>query len=98
MEAAAHAPAGDPAETGADSAAADSAGKQKRSRRAVPTPADTIRFSLDLDRAEHQQMKLFAIEQGTQASVIGRILVEMLNADPQIADRVAARLNELRQP
>jgi hypothetical protein len=35
-------------------------------------------------------------EQGTQASVIGRILVEMLNADPQIAERVAVRLEELR--
>jgi hypothetical protein len=28
--------------------------------------------------------------------VIGRILVEMLNADPQIAERVAVRLEELR--
>lgn len=64
---------------------------------AIPTPEQTTRFSLDLDPDEHRQMMVFALDHGVRGSVVGRVLVEMLNSDQSIRDRVASRLEELRK-
>lgn len=64
---------------------------------AIPTPEKTTRFSLDLDPDEHRQMMVFALDHGVKGSVVGRLLVEMLNNDSTIRDRIATRLEELRQ-
>ena len=41
-------------------------------------------------------MKVFALDNWTQGSVVDRVLVEMLKSDPAIVVRVAARLEQLR--
>lgn len=59
-------------------------------------PRETTRFSLDLDRAKHKEFKMFAIGEETDASVIGRILVDLLLESESLKKHVRERLSEMR--
>jgi hypothetical protein len=59
-------------------------------------PRETTRFSLDLDRAKHKEFKKFAINEETDASVIGRILVDLLLESDSLKKHVTERLSEMR--
>lgn len=59
-------------------------------------PRETTRFSLDLDRAKHKEFKRFAIDAETDASVVGRILVDLLLEDESLQESVTARLAAMK--
>lgn len=60
-------------------------------------PRDTVRFSLDLDRSKHKGLKRFALDCETDASVIGRLLVDLLLENDEVAETVRARHEQLKQ-
>lgn len=59
-------------------------------------PKEKTRFSLDLDKAKHKEFKKFAIEHDTDASVIGRILVDLLLESESLKSHVSKRLEEMQ--
>lgn len=48
------------------------------------SPAKIVRFTLDLDTAQHSFLKLFSIENGTKSSVVMRTLLYHLETDPAL--------------
>jgi hypothetical protein len=59
-------------------------------------PKETTRFSLDLDKLKHKEFKMFAIENETDASVVGRILVDILLESDSLKTHVTKRLQEMK--
>jgi hypothetical protein len=58
-----------------------------------PRPEKPVRFTLDLDRAHHQFLKQFAVQAEVRgAAEVMRALLDELRDDPQLADRVRARV------
>jgi len=58
------------------------------SRELPPRPAKPIRFTLDLDRDDHQMLKRFAVSIEADASQVMRALLDQLRDDPDLARRV----------
>ena len=59
---------------------------------ARPRPEKPVRFTLDLDRARHQDLKRYALSIETDASRVVRALLDELAGDPGLAARVQARI------
>jgi hypothetical protein len=55
-----------------------------------------VRFTLDLPRRQHRFLKRFALDSEVEASVVLRGLLELLQNDPQIAQRLRPLLPEMR--
>jgi hypothetical protein len=72
----------------------DSSASQPPVPSAPPRPAKPVRFTLDLDERQHTDLKRFAIETGpgTGGSKVIRALLEELQDDPELAQRVRARI------
>lgn len=57
-------------------------------RRAAHPKRKVVRFTLDLDREQHQFLRLFALQNGVQASLVMRTLLYILETNLEIATRV----------
>lgn len=58
-----------------------------------PRPPKPIRFTLDLDRAQHRFLKMFALDADVGASQIMRALLDELRDNPTVAARVRAAVH-----
>jgi hypothetical protein len=54
-----------------------------------------VRFTLDLARAQHRFLKQFALDAESDASVILRVLLSLLEEDGVLKKRVLARIAEV---
>lgn len=71
---------------------------EERLPRRIPAPQDSVRMSLDLDRAVQRDLKQFALfEAEIDAAVVGRVLVEFLLARPELREQVKERIIELKR-
>ncbi len=72
------------------------------SRKRRPEPAEGLgrerpkRLTLDLSRAQHRFLKLFALESDAEMSQVMRVLLDLLQNDVSLASRVRARIEESR--
>jgi hypothetical protein len=58
-----------------------------------PRPEKPVRFTLDLDRERHRFLKGYAAEiEADGAAEVMRALLDELRDDPQLADKVRARI------
>jgi hypothetical protein len=78
-------------------------GQARAARASEPSPIDRrVRFTLDLERSQHRFLKQFALDAESDASVILRVLLSLLEEDGALTKRVLARIGELerdsRQP
>jgi hypothetical protein len=63
-----------------------------------PSPIDRrVRFTLDLERSQHRFLKQFALDAESDASVILRVLLSLLEEDGVLTKRVLARVGELER-
>jgi hypothetical protein len=56
-----------------------------------------VRFTLDLTRSQHRFLKQFALDAESDASVILRVLLSLLEEDGTLTKRVLARIAELER-
>jgi hypothetical protein len=56
-----------------------------------------VRFTLDLARSQHRFLKQFALDAESDASVILRMLLSLLEEDRVLTKRVLARIAELER-
>lgn len=63
---------------------------QVASRRATRSrvPRRVTRYTLDLEAEQHRFLRLFALQNGIQASLVMRALLYLLETDVNIANRV----------
>lgn len=61
-------------------------------RHAPKTRRKVTRFTLDLEREQHTFLRLFALQNGIQASLVMRTLLYILETDFEVAERV---INEI---
>ena len=54
-----------------------------------------VRFTLDLARSQHRFLKQFALDAESDASVILRVLLSLLEEDELLTKRVLARIAEV---
>jgi hypothetical protein len=54
-----------------------------------------VRFTLDLARSQHRFLKQFALDAESDASVILRVLLSLLEEDGVLKKRVLARIAEV---
>ena len=52
----------------------------------------TVRFTLDLDKEQHKQLKTFALENDVRAAVVVRALLRRLEEDDELRVKVQAEL------
>ena len=64
--------------------------------RRIRPPKETVRFTLDLKGETHRDLKLFSIQNSVDAAPVCRALIMLLMADPLLADRVLAIIDEER--
>lgn len=57
-----------------------------------PAAEKRVRFTLDLTRAQHRFLKLFAIDAETDASVVMRALLALLEQDSTVRERIHRQL------
>lgn len=55
-----------------------------------------VRFTVDMRRDQHRALKIFALDAGSDASVIVRTLLSLLEEDEALAQRVLDRLPKKR--
>lgn len=60
----------------------------------VPGQLRDKRFTVVIPNRQHRFIKRFAVDSNSDASTIARTLFAMLEADPDIADRVRSRIHE----
>jgi hypothetical protein len=53
-----------------------------------PRPPKPVRFTLDLSHSQHGFLKRFALEAEVDASKVMRVLLDQLQSDPELAQRV----------
>jgi hypothetical protein len=51
-----------------------------------------VRYTLDLSREQHRFLKYFAFDAGTNASVVMRALLALLQNDDRVARRVRSEV------
>jgi hypothetical protein len=57
-----------------------------------PSAERRIRLTLDLTREQHRFIRRFAVEAETDASSVLRMLLALLEEDPELADQVLRRV------
>jgi hypothetical protein len=70
--------------------------ERERKTAAMPTPAgddQRVRYTLDLSREQHRFLKRFAFDAETDASVVMRALLALLQHDERFARKVRAALD-----
>jgi len=60
----------------------------------VPGQVRDKRFTVVIPNRQHRFIKRFAVDSNTDASTIARTLFAMLEAEPDVADRVRSRIHE----
>ena len=60
-------------------------------RAATPTPRRT-RITLDLDAERYERLRIFALEQWAPAAEVLRALLDVLDADMAVVERIADRI------
>jgi hypothetical protein len=60
-----------------------------------PATDHRVRFTLDLERPQHRFLKQFALDADSDASVVLRVLLSLLEEDRTLAKRVRGRIVEL---
>ena len=69
--------------------------RKPRRRRGPPTrPPKPIRFTLDLNRADHGYLKEFALAAEVDAARIMRALIDELRSDKELAQRIREKVWE----
>ncbi len=53
----------------------------------------TVRYTIELDRAQHRALRIAALDLGADASAIVRALLAELEIDPELQRRVAGRVS-----
>ena len=51
-------------------------------------PRKVTRFTLDLEAAQHQWLRLFSLSNGVESSKVCRVLLYLLEADQSLQQRV----------
>ena len=59
-----------------------------------PSPPKPIRFTLDLNRADHGYLKEFALAAEVDAARIMRALIDELRSDKELAQRIREKVWE----
>ena len=68
--------------------------KPGRRRGPPPRPPKPIRFTLDLNRADHGYLKEFALAAEVDAARIMRALIDELRSDEELAQRIREKVWE----
>jgi len=63
-----------------------------RKARRPREPRKVTRYTLDLERNQHQFLRLFSLQHEVEASKVMRTLLYLLEADSTLADRVLGEL------
>jgi len=68
--------------------------------RARPPRVKPVRITVDLDPGDHRALKLWALQHADGAALadVVRVMVAMLDTDPDYASRVADGVRERREP
>ena len=56
-------------------------------RRRTPVK-ENVRFTLDLDRKQHMELRMFGLQHGIEAAKVCRALLKRLSTDPVLANQV----------
>lgn len=51
-----------------------------------------VRITVDASREQHRRLKMFALDAGTDGMSVMRALLEELDSDPELAERIRERL------
>ncbi len=95
-----------PAERRPDLSARLAAVTGSRARRPDATPASpepvgererTYRVTVEVPRRQHRQLRLWALDHDADASAVVRALLAQLEADPALAERIAAAVRRPRR-
>ena len=68
--------------------------KPRRRRGPPPRPPKPIRFTLDLNKADHGYLKEFALAAEVDAARIMRALIDELRSDKELAQRIREKVWE----